>query len=206
MIVMLNEQYYQEHFRVAFTDIHGRVKSEGSLLRKLYKKCCEDAPTKGLTQARIHDRYFSIWDKVGIRLSCPYIDEIEPAVNALIRPRLNELGYLTRFQEPDLDDKNRLDSGDASGYRAYHCFVKAPAITDIFGNVDLVLCEIQVRSELQHVWADKSHDLLYKPEGGWDLSDAHVLEDMRQLSNHLRVADQLLISIRDRIQGGRDNE
>jgi hypothetical protein len=58
------------------------------------------------------------------------------------------------------------------------------------------------RSELQHVWAVKSHDLLYKPSRGWQLSDKHVTEDMRQLSNSLRAADQFLVSIRDRARGG----
>jgi len=33
---------------------------------------------------------------------------------------------------------------------------------------------------------------------GWNMSDEHVVQDMREVSNSLRAADQFLISIRDR--------
>ena len=63
------------------------------------------------------------------------------------------------------------------------------------------VCELQARTELQHVWAVKSHDLLYKPGFGWQHSDNHVVKDMREVSHSLKAADQWLMSIRDRVRG-----
>lgn len=194
----LNDKHAQEHRRAAFTSIDGRVKAEDSLCKKLYRKCLANAPSSGVTQATVNKMRSQIKDVCGVRISVPYIDEVGTAVNDLVRPELQLLGYAinlgSRYQ-----DKDYLDAGDEFGYRSYHFFVKVPARIDIYDRTEMVLCEVQARSELQHVWADKSHNLLYKQGNGWDYSDQHVLEDMRQLSNHLRAADQFLVSIRDRI-------
>lgn len=201
----INGRYAEEYGRVAFADIQGRVKDESSVLRKMYKICQEMGPRSGITQSTVQSVYCHLKDICGIRLSCPYFDEIEPVIANLVRPDLARKGYLVCLDEPGYADRNLLDNGDKFGYRSYHFYIKAPAIIDIFGNSELVLVEIQVRSELQHVWADKSHDLLYKPDEGWVFADEHVLEDMRQLSNSLRAADQQLMSIRDRILRGEKN-
>lgn len=50
-----------------------------------------------------------------------------------------------------------------------------------------------IKQPLQHVWAVKSHDLLYKPSGGWEIRDRGIIEEMRQLSNSLRAADSFLL-------------
>ncbi|MEW6214747.1 MAG: hypothetical protein AB1478_06010, partial [Nitrospirota bacterium] len=107
----------------------------------------------------------------------------------------------TNLEEfPDMKDKNMLDYGDELGYRSYHFFVKIPTIIDIFGGIEHFICEVQGRSELQHIWAVRSHDLLYKHGEGWNIPDEQAIEDMRQLSNTLRAADQFFVSIRDRIR------
>jgi ppGpp synthetase/RelA/SpoT-type nucleotidyltranferase len=128
-----------------------------------------------------------------------YLDEVRPAITDLIRPGLAKLGYATQLKAAGLRDKDFLDTGNEHGYRSYHFHVKVPTPIDIFGNTKLCLCEIQAKSELQHVWAAKSHDLLYKPEEGWQFGDPHVEGDMRAVSDSLRAADQHLVSIRDRI-------
>jgi ppGpp synthetase/RelA/SpoT-type nucleotidyltranferase len=180
--------------RVRFTTVEGRVKLEVSVLRKLYQKCKAGSRETGVTPTTLQSYYDDIKDICGVRLACPYYDEVLPAI-ASIRSRLEALGYVTNVT--GLADRNFLDSGDELGYRSYHFFVKVPTETTIFGDSELCLCEVQVRTELQHIWAVKSHDLLYKKDLGWQETN-HVAEDMRQLSNSLRAADQSLISIRDR--------
>jgi ppGpp synthetase/RelA/SpoT-type nucleotidyltranferase len=201
-LMQINQDYFEREHRVAFSDIQGRVKAEDSLLRKLHKLCRASAQTRGITQSSIQEIFSDIKDLCGVRVSCPYFDEIIPAINTLIRPRLSELGYVTTIVESEYKDKDYLDNGDEFGYRSYHFYIRVPAIIDIFGSAELVLCEVQVRSELQHIWAEKSHDLLYKPDEGWHQSDDHVFKDMRQISNLLRSVDQLLVSVRDRVHGG----
>ena len=199
----LNREWFDKTGRVAFTTINSRVKRQDSFLRKVYKYCCESSRIEGFDHSKLTNCYSHVYDLTGCRVSCPYYDEIIDRVNGLIRPKLAERGYATKLQQQsEFIDKNFLNDGDDKGYRSYHFFIKIPTTTDIFGNIELCLCEMQARSELQHVWAVKSHDLLYKQNRGWIPSDNHIVEDMRQLSNSLRAADQYLISIRDRVRGG----
>lgn len=197
-----NDSYRKKHGRVAFTSVDGRVKTEHSLFKKLYKLASSRPSSTALTETTLAKFYSQIKDLAGVRFSCPYYDELMPAINAIIRPQLANHGYASDLQaEPGYSDKDYLDQGDDTGYRSYHFFVRVPTRIDIYGNTELCLCEVQARTELQHIWAVKSHDLLYKPDNGWSFSDDHVKEDMRQLGNNLRAADQSLISIRDRTRG-----
>lgn len=198
----LNRAYFEKNKRVIFTTIEGRIKSQNSFLRKLYKMCCEKLKSEGITHEILNKNYKKIFDLCGIRYSCPYYDEIEWSINNIIRKELVNRGYAIDLRNnPRFKDKNYLDEGDKFGYRSYHFFVKIPTVVDIFNTRKMCLCEIQARTELQHIWAIKSHDLIYRPEEGWDIKDKDTIEDMRQLSNNLRAADQTLISIRNRIRG-----
>lgn len=200
----INDEYFVINSRAAFVTIEGRVKTPESILRKLYADCLEYSNKNGITQDSIKILYEGISDICGVRFSCPYYDEVTKFIRELVRPKLSQLGYATDLE--DHPDKDMLDEGDKNGYRSYHFFVKVPAPVDIFDNTKLALCEIQVRTELQHVWAVKSHDLLYKPKEGWDLSDLHVINDMKAVSMSLRAADQHLTSIRDRVKCDREEE
>jgi ppGpp synthetase/RelA/SpoT-type nucleotidyltranferase len=201
----LNKRCIEKHGRVSFTSVEGRVKPETRFLRKLYKMCRVNAPTHGTTPDSLHELYCNIKDLCGVRFSCPYYDEVKPAIAKLVRPRLSALGYATDLQsDPRYQDADYLDTGDEAGYRSYHFFVRVPTVINIFGHVEMCLCEVQARTELQHIWAVKSHDLLYKPTAGWEFHDEAVVENMRQLSNNLRFADQLLVDIRNRVRGGGD--
>ena len=113
------------------------------------------------------------------------------------------IGYATELDGDRYGDKDYLEDGDLFGYRSYHLFLKVPAIVDIYGNTDSVLCEVQARSELQHVWAVKSHDLLYKADGCIEEIEQYR-DDMRELSHHLKVADHFLDRIRSRINSEKE--
>ncbi len=198
----LNEQCLEANGRVAFTAVQGRVKEEFSFLKKMWTSCRALAQAKGLSQGTLEAAFAGIKDVAGVRFSCPYFDEVAPAVDNLVRPRLAARGYGTNLGgEAGYEDKNHLDQGDEVGYRAYHFFVHVPTVVDIYGTVQPCLCEVQARTELQHVWADKSHDLLYKLTTGWDFRDPRVVEVMRQVSNNLRSVDGYLVDIRSRTRG-----
>ena len=185
---------------VIFTTVEGRVKTEESFFRKLHKNWLGNSGQTGLTAEVISELYAGIKDLAGVRFSCPYYDQVHDSINRRIRPHLNELGHATDLRRDGLNDKDLLDKGDDFGYRSYHFFVRMLTPVDIFGARKPCLCEVQGRSELQHVWAVKSHDLLYKPKSEWTLSDKDIVEDMHHVSNSLRAADQFLISIRNRVR------
>ena len=198
----LNEQHLAAHGRSLFTAVKGRVKEESSFLNKLLGACRTIARSRGLSQETLETAFANIRDLAGVRFSCPYFDEVVPAVDHLVRPRLSTLGYGTDLRgEVGYEDKNQLDEGDEFGYRAYHFYLRVPTAVDIYGAVELCVCEVQARTELQHVWADKSHALLYKPASGWNVDDEHVVGLMRQVSNSLRAVDEYLVDIRRRSRG-----
>jgi ppGpp synthetase/RelA/SpoT-type nucleotidyltranferase len=196
----IDAAFRQKYRRPLFTTIEGRDKKEKSFFRKLYQICQERGRTTGITQNTLIASYETINDLCGARFACPYWDDVLMAVNDVVRPRLGDLGYAVDLRG-EHDDKNYLENGSEAGYRSYHFFVRIPTPVNIYGDVEHCLCEMQARTELQNVWAVKSHDLLYKPDSGLDLTDRHVVEDMRQASNHLRAIDQLFMSIRDRARG-----
>ncbi len=175
------------------------VEKARSFFRKLWRTAVKEGNQRGVTQDTLRDMYDSIKDLAGVRFCCPYLDEVEKAINDIIRPALNSRGYATDFgADPRLADKNWLDDGDEAGYRSYHFYVNVPTPVDIWDSRQLVLCEVQGRSELQHVWAVKSHDLLYnKKEEEWNFELER--EDMRHLGNALSGADGFLQSIRNRV-------
>lgn len=198
----LNEQYLATNGRVAFTATHGRVKAEEPFFRKMLRICRQEARAQGLSAATLEAAFVGIKDLAGVRFSCPYFDEVIPAVDNLVRPKLAAFGYGTDLREEGgLGDKDHLEQGDAFGYRSYHFYLRVPTVVDIFGTVEMCLCEVQARTELQHVWADKSHDLLYKPAVGWAAPDDHVVALMKQVSNNLRAVDEMLVDIRRRVRG-----
>ncbi|MBZ0258425.1 hypothetical protein K8I31_20325 [bacterium] len=194
----INYDYAKENGRSAITTVSSRVKTENSFFKKLFKKCNE---FKGcITQDTLIQLSESVHDLAGVRFSCPYSDEILPVIKSLVRPKLKELGYGVDLQDdPKLEDNDYLDQGNENGYRSYHFFVEIPTSIDIYGTHKSCLCEIQARSELQHVWAVKSHDLLYKPNEIKEV-DEQTAKDMKEISNLLHVADELLISIRKRLE------
>ena len=101
----INSSYVEEHARVAFTTIEARVKTFDSVLGKIRRMCLSH--NQGVTQDTIRRAFFNISDLCDVRFSCPYLDDVEAAVNQLIRPKLGSLGYgvkldslvKTRFEE-----------------------------------------------------------------------------------------------------------
>ena len=196
----INLEYQNQMNRTLFTTLDGRIKSKKSFFVKLYGKCKNKVKSEGFSQENLQKWYGEITDLAGMRFSTPYYDEVDIAITQYIRPHLGRYGYGTDLNSLGLVDKNYLDEGDENGYRSYHFFVKVPTPVDIYGTVENVICEIQGRSELQHVWAVKSHDLLYKPKKGWKNPTRDQLSDMKQLSESLRSVDHFLVKIRKSVR------
>lgn len=203
----LNERHIDENGRVVFTTVQGRVKEEASFLKKLHETSRDLSQTRGFSRTTLESAYEGIKDLAGVRFACPYFDEVVPAVDDVVRPRLAALGYATDLRgEAATQDKDFLQEGDPFGYRSYHFFIRVPTVVDIFGTVETCLCEVQARSELQHVWADKSHDLLYKRGAGWKDSEGRVIALMKAVSDDLRAVDEYLVDIRRRVREEGDHE
>ncbi len=170
-------------------DVHfvsSRLKAEDSLRKKL---------------ARPDKTYRAMWDVtdvVGVRVATYFEDSIEEVA------RLIEERFSVDYRHSV--DKLRARDYGSFGYRSVHYVCAFPPS---FGLPTQARFEIQIRTALQHAWAEIEHDLGYKllVDGGASASSAVPLQIRRRFSriaSLLEIADQEFVSIRTDLQGYRD--
>ncbi len=128
--------------------------------------------------------YASLWDitdLVGIRVIVYFEDEVD-RVGEIVEARLKvDLARST--------DKRRHDAG-AFGYRSLHY------VFPLGGDGALPArahAEVQVRTVLEHAWAEIEHDLGYKAS---EAIPASVRHRLHRLAGLLELADQEFVTIR----------
>ena len=121
-------------------DVDGRAKDIASFLKKALRK-----------------DYASPWDdihdKAGVRVVTVYesqVDEVEDLVRDL---------FVVHHHE----DKRRSLAPDTLSYLGVHFEVSVPPADPAASGEAERLCEIQVHTRAQNLWATVSHELLYKP-------------------------------------------
>lgn len=150
--------------------VSGRVKSVESLRRKLARP------------DRTYARLWDVTDLVGLRISTYFEDTIEDVA------RLIEHAYRVDFANST--DKLRFTDHGKFGYRSLHYVCAAPDSTAIDPAFRF---EIQVRTVLQHAWAEVEHDLGYKTE---DTVPDAIRRRFSRVASLLELADQEFVSIR----------
>jgi ppGpp synthetase/RelA/SpoT-type nucleotidyltranferase len=155
--------------------VEGRGKSLESLAEKAEKPAENDA-----RQPRYPNPLHDITDLAGVRIIVFLID------------RVQEVGALI---EREFDVREREVVTGATGYRGVHYLVAfsnprttLPEYRRFAGRVT----EIQVRTVLQHAWAEVEHGIAYKPSGL--VSDA-VRGQLQDLTGTLSLADRALQSV-----------
>ncbi len=150
-------------------NLSGRVKENQSLARKIEKKI---------------DKYSSIndiTDIVGIRIITHLESEVD-IVEKLIRDEF-------KIDEENSIDKRELNN-DQFGYRSLHLVISLNDLRDNLTEYSAyknLKCEIQIRSILQHAWAEIEHDLGYK--GKIQIPDQYK-RNFNRLSALLETADK----------------
>lgn len=154
-----------------------RVKETDSFIRKYQK------PEKNYLSP-----FEDIQDVAGIRVTLPYSDDL-PIVESCIRSRFS------------VDEKNSMDKAtlldpDRFGYLSVHLVVTLNKNIDPelpLKRYDGLVVEIQIRTQLQDVWANISHTLDYKSR-----SDVprFLLRRLNRLAGLFEIADQELVEIK----------
>ncbi len=145
--------------------VEHRVKEEGSLAGKLKLK-----------GGKYRD-IFDITDLVGIRVITFYIDDVDKVASAV--ERLYEVDWENSV------DKRKLLEIDTFGYLSLHyiCYLKGTGYR----------FEVQMRTVLQHAWANMNHDTGYK--SGVEVPREY-LRNLNRLAGVLELADEQFSKIR----------
>lgn len=153
-----------------------RLKTRSSLAEKL---------------ARPDRSYGALWDitdLVGLRVITYFEDSVD-RVGQLVEAKLPVVF------EHSVDKRSGRDAG-AFGYRSLHyvCRLAETAAGASDGDVPpLACCEVQVRTVLEHAWAEIEHDLGYKAA---DALPAAGQRRLSRLAGLLELADQEFVAIR----------
>lgn len=164
---------------ISIHSIVSRTKTKDSLQNKV------------MNAGEKYDRLEKITDLAGIRIITYYEDQIDQVAN-FIRQEFC-------VDEENSVDKRKMLAPDRFGYLSLHLIVKLPlerAQLPEYKQFKECKVEIQIRSILQHAWAEIEHDLEYK-------NQANVTDETRRhfsrLAGLLEFADLEFEKIRDQI-------
>ena len=122
-------------------DIYARTKEPDSLLKKALRKNYDDP-------------YEGIQDKAGVRVVSTYQDSLLQ-LEDIIKGQFEVCNY---------ENKSIALGYDRLGYPGIHFEVKLrPETEGADSKLSGMICEIQLLTRAQSLWADISHELAYKP-------------------------------------------
>ena len=161
-----------EQGQVKVHSVTFRTKSQESLAGKLAR------PDKQ------YRRLSDVTDLLGLRVIVYFEDAVEQ-VGDILEQRL------PMALEHSIDRRRRND-GNSFGYRSLHYVCRLEPTASSEEPFELC-CEIQIRTMLEHAWAEIEHDLGYKTR---DVVPIVARRRLNRLAGLLELADQEFVAIR----------
>lgn len=163
---VLNKQFSLKQEYNPIETIKSRLKSPESIIEKIRRK---NLP---MTVTSVEE---NIFDVAGIRVICPFIDDIY-----LLSDCLLEQDDVTLIEKKDY-----IKNPKKSGYRSLHLIVETPIFLQ--NEKRMMKVEVQLRTIAMDFWASLEHKLRYKKNLNQELLDmlSEELKDCAQSSADL---------------------
>jgi putative GTP pyrophosphokinase len=158
--------------------LKGRIKSFDSVYKKRIRF---------LRQARLSSKApLPITDIIGLRVVCPFLGDLAAAERVI----------QAAFIVTEVERKGAERSFREFGYESIHILVRPPAeLLAEYADIDVSVCEIQLRTILQEAWAEVEHELVYKAE--FTPFDEPLKRKLAALNANLTLSDIIFQEIRD---------
>ncbi len=177
---VLSTEFQLRNNRNPISSIQTRLKSTESIMDKLERK---HAP---FTTEAIESY---IQDVAGIRVICPYIDDIYTIADTFLKQ--DDITLIAR--------KDYIENPKPNGYRSLHLIVEVPVFLSECKRIMAV--EVQIRTIAMDFWASLEHQMKYKK----DIPDADdIAHELVACADVISKTDEHMLTIRRRIEAADD--
>ncbi len=177
---VLNTEFKIRCRRNPISSIATRLKRSSSIAEKMIRRHCEFTPES--IERNIHDI-------AGVRVICPYIDDIYTLAEAFLRQ--DDVTLVER--------KDYIQTPKPNGYRSLHLIVTVPVFFS--EHTRHMKVEVQIRTIAMDFWASLEHQMKYKQEIP---DEAEIAAALADCAEEIAAMDHRMLAIRRRIDAGAD--
>lgn len=173
---VLNDEFQSTTARNPIDNIKSRVKKPMSIYEKLQRRGYPITLNSILN---------IMHDVAGIRVICPFIDDIYTVADMLTAQ--DDITLIQR--------KDYIKNPKPNGYRSLHLVVEVPIF--LSGGKQLMRVEVQIRTIAMNFWASLEHQIHYK-KGQDDVED--VVAQLTNCANVIYETDMKMQNIRKQLE------
>ena len=173
---ILNDEFKTKSSRNPIDSIRSRIKTPISIFEKLQRRGYD------FSLQSILD---NINDVAGIRVVCPFIDDIYEVANMLIAQDDIEV----------VEKKDYIENPKSNGYRSLHYVMIIPIF--LSDGKQYMKVEVQIRTIAMNFWASLEHQIHYKKYN--DDSMPEIVKELTKCAENIYKSDVRMQNIRNKL-------
>ena len=172
---VLNDELSMRHQRNPIESITSRIKRPLSIVEKLRRY---NVP---ITVESVEEH---LSDVAGIRVICPFIDDIYDVADMLLKQ--DDITLIKR--------KDYIQTPKENGYRSLHLIVSVPIF--LANEKRIMKAEIQLRTIAMDFWASLEHQLRYKKD---IKNPEEISAELKECAEIIAQTDARMLAIKNKI-------